>query len=274
MYKLSTLGILLLSCALFLSCTASQKQGGREASVQDASKPEEKQKVSVQELRRLYEAGKSQYERRAVCLRAIDEGLIRRGAPVSTIDEIFGTRFASDLPTKEETTRETLIKFADQFSPPPVPEGHVTQGVASVGWYIAIDYNYDGAIQNYFLTNLHKGNLSSVDENEVVSATELRRLYENAKSEDEKRQVCLRAIDGGAIRTLRHVSSIDEIFGTHFANDLPTRKEGTRKASVDFGSSPGRADNSTKTAQVGWFLTVEYGDDGSLYNYSLSNMKK
>src|SRR5438067_9910043 len=102
MNKQSTLPIVLLSCLLFLCCADAQKQGGQKTAALKSNMLEENQKVSIAELKRLYEDAKSQYERRVVCLRAIDEGVIYRDAPVSIIDEVFGTRFATDLPSREE----------------------------------------------------------------------------------------------------------------------------------------------------------------------------
>lgn len=241
----------------------------------ESNRQEKKQKAPAADLKQLYQAAKSENERRAVCLRAIDEGLIHSGGPVSLIDEIFGSRFAEKLPKGQEPSRSDAVYFTPQASSTPKPDARVTQASDYVGWYLGLQYDQQGNVLKYYLSNVHKSPGAPIPESkrkELIA--ELKRLYEAAKSESERRAVCLRAIDEGVIRNGGHVSSVDGIFGTHFANDLPTRKEGTRNASVDFGSSPGRADNSTKTAQVGWVLSVEYGDDGSLYNYSLSNMKK
>jgi hypothetical protein len=263
----------LLAGALFLCCCApSQKQ--EQKAFSGSNKPEGTEKVSTAELRRLYEAAKSQYERRAVCLRAIDEGLIRRGAPVSAIDEIFGTRFASDLPTEEEAIRKSWILFAEQFSPPPAPNGQVTIAIGYVGWYMAFAYDRGGAIQNYFLTNLHKGMSSYEQVKEKSSVAELKRLYEDAKSEHERRAICLRAIDEGVIQVSgpQRVSTIDEIFGTRFASDLPTRKERLRSTSVNFTSALPGQDKSQAAANTGWFLAVKYDYNGDISNYYLTNI--
>jgi len=84
-------------------------------------------------------------------LRAIDEGTIRSGARVSVIDEIFGTRFASDLPTRKEALRSASIDFTPSVSSP-----DKSQAAANVGWFLVVDYAYDGNIEGYYLTNLHK----------------------------------------------------------------------------------------------------------------------
>src|SRR6266566_1613089 len=53
------------------------------------------------------------------------------------------------------------------------------------------------------------------------SIAELKRLYETAPSQHERRTVSLRAIDEGAIKQGRPVAVVDAIFGTHFASELP-----------------------------------------------------
>jgi hypothetical protein len=152
MNKQLVLQILLLSCILFLCCCAApQKQGEQKTSDPESNKSEEKQKASIAELKRLYETAKSEYERRAVCLRAIDEGAVHHGASVSTIDEIFGTHFASNLPTRKEAHRQESIDFAN-----PVSVTDKSSSAANVGWFMSVVYNYKGEIENYYLTNFHK----------------------------------------------------------------------------------------------------------------------
>ena len=146
--------VLLLSIPLSSSCAATQRDGRREAPTPiSKSTPEEKQKVSITELKRLYGSATSEFERRAICLRAIDEGVIFRTGPISSIDEIFGTKFAADLPTKREIKRIAVIDFAVETKSAP-SDDTVARGHS--GWFMVIEYDYNGDIQNYYLTNLHK----------------------------------------------------------------------------------------------------------------------
>jgi hypothetical protein len=253
-------GFVLLCC-----CTPSQKQAEQKGYTSGAKSPNERERVSGAEFRKLYEAANSEHERRAVCLRAIDDGLIRQGGSLSVIDEIFSTQFVSKLPNGNEAISKEVILFAPQFVPPPRPDGRAA-GVDYVGWYLAFDYDQNGVIQNYYLTNLHKGNGSPRVDGKV-SVSELRRLYDTAQSPFDRRAVCLQAIDEGTLITYRPVSPVDEIFRTHFASDLPSKKESIRKAYVEFVDSKA-AEHS------GWFLAIEYDFQGTLLDYYLTNIHR
>jgi len=135
----------------------AQKNGNQTTPTQVAASKqgEENKKVPNTELRRLYERATSEYERRAICLQAIDQGAIFRTGPVSAIDEIFGTNFGSNLPTKKEIKRTVVVHFAQPTTPVPSPDGRaVARGYT--GWFLVVEYDYNGDIQNYYLTNLHK----------------------------------------------------------------------------------------------------------------------
>ena len=272
MKKQTPMGMMLLVGMLLLSCCACVQKKGEQIPPVSNSK-DVKLEPSIAELRRLYEAAQSPNERRAVCLRAIDEGVIQQDRPVSTIDAIFGSHFAADLPTGKERIRREWILFAPQYSPPP-GESEVTEAHAYVGWHMDFDYDSDGTIQNYYLSNLHKGNSSGVDVKKTVSADELRRLYEAAQSEQERRAICLRAIDEGVMQTYHPISPIDEIFGTHFASNLPGRKESIRKASIDLVAVMPSPNDSKSPGHSGWFVAIEYDNYGTLLNYYLTNVHK
>jgi hypothetical protein len=264
MNKQASLRILVLAGLLLLCCCIpSEKQAGQKGYLPGAKGPNEREKVSGAELRKLYEAANSEHERRAVCLRAIDEGLIHQGGSISLIDEIFATQFASKLRNGSDGISHDVILFAVQPVPPPRLDGKAA-GMDYVGWYLAVAYDRTGVIQNYYLTNLHKGNDSPRVDGKV-SVPELRRLYEMAQSEVDRRAVCLRAIDEGALVTYRPVSQVDEIAQTHFASNLPSRKESIRKTSVEF------VDSKT-SGHSGWFLAIEYDFQGTLLNYYLTNI--
>jgi len=224
------------------------------------SKGEVKPEPAIAELGRLYHAAQTEQQRRAVCLRAVDEGKISLRTPVSTLDQIFGTHFALNLP-KEGTIAKDLILFATQPQPPSKSEGRA-EAIAYVGSYLAIDYDHQGNVQNYFLSNLHKGMSSRITGAETVSIPELKRLYDLAQSEAQRRDVALRAIDEGVIRTFPHVhiSTLDDIFGTHLASTVRSGKPGTGVV------------NFTPTPASGWFMAVNYERDGTITDYYLTNL--
>src|SRR5882762_3746951 len=150
----------LLAAIVFLGCFACQKPG--EIRPISDSKKEAQLEPMVAELRRLYGAAKTERDRRAACLKAIDGRLIDRAGPVSKVDQIFGTHFASELPDKGEAIKHGFILFADQLSLPPRPDGRA-EGISYSGSYLDIDYDTNGAIQNYYISNLHKGGSRRID---------------------------------------------------------------------------------------------------------------
>jgi len=205
----------------------------------------------------------------------IDESVVRRGGSIASIDAIFGTHFATDLPTEDQGHRKGRILFADQPSPAPVESG---KAFGFVGWHMSLAYDFQGTIQDYRLSNIHKGISSNELKTDALSVAELRRLYEAAQSEREQRDICLRAIDEGVITTSGSVSTIDQIFSIHFASDLPGRKEKKGNAVVSFASrvapSPRQAGSATVVSSTGWFMAVEYFYDGTIDNYYLTNVHR
>lgn len=144
---------LFLGMVLSISCLNPQTQQKRAAltSASSSSPTEEIKKMSIAELKRLYASATSELDRRAVCLRAIDEGAIYRTGPISSVDEIFGTHFAGTLPTKRDKKGIGVIDFAAQPQ-----NGPSSEAVAHKGWFMAVEYDDNGDIQNYYLSNLHK----------------------------------------------------------------------------------------------------------------------
>jgi hypothetical protein len=267
---------LILLPGVVLLCGCSQQKQQTQVPTQSPSKEQAKLEPPIVELKRLYETATSERDRRAVCLRAIDENAIHRGGSVSTIDEIFGTHFALELAEEKEGVRHAFVLFADQVSLPPRADGRA-EGVSYRGSYMDLDYDSNGAIQNYYLSNLHKAGSRRTDGEEATSVGELKGLYEIAKSERERRDVAFRAIDEGVIQTFGpvHVSRIDAIFGTQLASQLPTKKESKRIGLVDFApTSSNQEANGGAAGYRGWFMAVEYYSDGNIANYYLTNLHK
>jgi hypothetical protein len=268
-------GGLVVNVALF-SCCANQAEHKPLPSVSESQKQEKTVDQSIAELKRLYEAAQSQYERRAVSLQAIDEGTVRQGRPVSTVDAIFGTQFASVLPPANGSLELAVIYFGPKVAPPSGYNGPPV-AIGYIGWSLEIEYDHDGKIQNYHLSNLWKGHPSY--EGGIRGRTPipgLRKQYETAQSEDERRAACIQAIDEVAVSTYRPVSTVDAIFGTHLASQLPTKKEAIRTGIVELAPSTQTADPEKDKARTshGWFLAVEYEHGGNITNYYLTNVRK
>jgi hypothetical protein len=104
----------------------------------------------IDRLATAYRAAKTEFDRRAVCLEAIDAGVVARDRSVSVIDAVFGTSYSRKLPPAGGL--ETGIV---EFHPlPPPPNDAVA--AARVGWYFAFQFDSAGKLQNYYLTNVHK----------------------------------------------------------------------------------------------------------------------
>jgi hypothetical protein len=181
------------------------------------------------------------------------------------------------LPDDKEGAKHAFILFADQLSLPPRSDGK-TEGISDMGSYLNLDYDRNGIVQNYYLSNLHKGGSRRTDGKEPISVAELRGFYDVSKSESERRDVALRAIDEGVIQTFGPVpvSRIDAIFGTHLASQLPTKKEDKRTGIVDFASPPTTSEGTGKDGartSNGWFMAVEYYSNGNIANYYLTNVR-
>jgi hypothetical protein len=104
----------------------------------------------IDRLARAYRAARTDSERRAVCLEAIDAGVIARGRSVAVVDAVFGTTYARKLPPSHELDWGVV-----HFRPsPPSPSDKVA--AAYVGWYLAFQLDSAGTLQNYYLSNVHK----------------------------------------------------------------------------------------------------------------------
>jgi hypothetical protein len=170
---------------------------------------------------------------------------------------------------------QSAVGFAPQFCLWPERDGQVTEAWDYVGWYLAISYDKDGKIQDYYLSDVHKSPQRRIPEGkEQALAAELKQAYAAARTGDEKRAVWLRAVEEGIIQESRPVSTLDEIFGTHLASDLPTRKERTRWATVECAPSASGPANAQSGAAAGWFMSVYYTSEGTIENYRLTNLRK
>ena len=269
--------VVLTSALLLAGCAYSENEVGEIPPVLERTLRNGLDDAKIRDWRRLYAETKSESGRRALFLRAIEEGFIRPGTSVFTVDQIFDTHFDSDFYVGD-TIRTGSIYFADQ---PPTSHGPSTVANRRVGWYADFDYD-SGIVQSYYLSNLHKGLSYRMEGRAQGSVEDLTRLYAAAKSELERRDVCLQAIDEGVVGTSGpvHVSTVDAIFGTSMASELPSRKRHSRIAVVHFsdhgskalGAAEKIATSSDNGERNGWFLSVEYYYDGNIAAYYLTNL--
>ena len=106
--------------------------------------------TGIDRLARAYRAARTEFERRAVCLDAIDVGEIAGGSSVAVIDAIFGTTYARKLPRGIDL--ETGVV---DFHPPQL-SGSDRVASSYSGWYLAFKFDSAGRLENYYLSNWHK----------------------------------------------------------------------------------------------------------------------
>jgi hypothetical protein len=105
----------------------------------------------IDQLAKAYRAAHTEFERRAVCIEAIDARVIAVGRPVAVVDAIFGTTYAKKLPPPRQ--RETGV--VDFYQPQPSSPRNDVQ-VPFVGWYFGFSFGSGGHLEDYSLSNVHK----------------------------------------------------------------------------------------------------------------------
>ena len=105
----------------------------------------------IDRLASAYRAARTESERRAVCLDAIDAGVVARGRSVAVVDAVFGTTYARKLPAAGGELEWGAVEF-HPLSPPP----NDAMSAARIGWYLAFEFDSTGSLQNYYLSNVHK----------------------------------------------------------------------------------------------------------------------
>jgi hypothetical protein len=132
--------------ACLLSGQGSEPFHFRSTSVGQAQPDKE-----IDRLAKAYRAAQTESERRAVCLEAIDKGVVARGRSVAIVDAIFGTDYAKQLPHAKEL-HPGIVYF---YKTDPLSNRDDVL-VPFIGWYFAFNYDSAGRLENYHLTNLHK----------------------------------------------------------------------------------------------------------------------
>ena len=98
-----------------------------------------------------YRAAVSEKAKMAVCIEAIDAGLIKHGTPIQTIDWMFGSTLAKNIPVERDRTQKGAINFARQREAR-------SEAVANpyVGWFLGVEFNSEGRVIRYCLSNSPK----------------------------------------------------------------------------------------------------------------------
>ncbi len=96
-----------------------------------------------------YKAAKNERAKLAVCIQAVDAGLIARDAPVRNLDIIFGTNFLREIP-KDGFSGDAV--YFKKHAP------HTDDAVAAdtSGWFLAFSFDSKGKITKYYISNVNK----------------------------------------------------------------------------------------------------------------------
>ncbi len=116
----------------------------------ESARPEQ-QGINIDRLARAYREARTDLDRRTVCLEAIDAGLVARGHSVAVVDAVFGTTYAKRLPPPGSELEWGTVDFHPL---PPPPSDAMAAG--HIGWYLALEFDSSGAVQNYYLSDVHK----------------------------------------------------------------------------------------------------------------------
>jgi hypothetical protein len=109
--------------------------------------------------------------------------------------------------------------------------------------------------------------------NGTEKADQFAAAYARAKTEVQKRSVCINAIDAGVVRAGAPVDVLKKIFGQDF-EDFGADSKSNRLAIVHF-VPPWRSTNQMVSDVFrGWYFAVTYTPHGAVLNYHLSNVGK
>jgi hypothetical protein len=106
----------------------------------------------VEEFAAKYKRASSEQERMAICIEVIDRGLISVGNSVKTFDAIFGTMLMKQLPAPGAPLKKGGVDFAEQLK----VEKDDVQQIPHIGWYCEVEFDDQGTIRRYFLSNMGK----------------------------------------------------------------------------------------------------------------------
>jgi hypothetical protein len=121
-----------------------------------------------------------------------------------------------------------------------------------------------------------------VQDEQKPSLEELGGLYRAAKTEQERRDICFRAIDSGWIRRQAPLSQIDAILGTHLVmKPRPGSLDDMRREMIYFRADPAsvkgnnRSGRSAALGRTGWYMVLVYNlVSSNVQDYYVSNVEK
>ncbi len=172
--------------------------------------------------------------RRDLFVRAFDAGYLICGAPYENARRLFGhtmSEMVSDLPDVEQPY--CCVSFLSI-----VPAGVSSTGevgtAASRGWEGYI-YHKNGQILGVMIKNTHKMISPEPREHDTATFETLAECYRLAASATIRRELCLRAIDAGYIRTGNPLETVRSLCGPDFREAIGKDEYGEEYGVVRFG---------------------------------------
>jgi hypothetical protein len=99
--------------------------------------------------------------------------------------------------------------------------------------------------------------------------------YAHAKSELEKRTVCIEAIDKGVVARGISIRNVKLLFGPDLTEKVGVDQDGASYGIVDFiRPKKAEAGKAVSDYVAGWYLVIYYDQSGLVLNYHLSNVHK
>jgi hypothetical protein len=108
------------------------------------------------DIKQLYESATSWQEKREICIKAIDSGVLYRAGPVSVLDTIFGTSLSSPVAGKVHKVRWSKIYFEPKSNGS--EQSHKKKhdsNQASPIWALLVEHDRD-VILRYRITTVEK----------------------------------------------------------------------------------------------------------------------
>lgn len=140
--------LLVIFCCLLIGCGGCFHSAGANSNDEDSP-------MTLESLRKEYVATLDEKGKRDIAFRAIDQGILVRGVPVSVAQQLF----ESDLKIgKSYFDRDRALYYAlVDFSPPNLGTESSVGPTSSyhLGWYMVIYLNHD-TIFDFKVTNIHK----------------------------------------------------------------------------------------------------------------------
>ena len=97
--------------------------------------------------------------------------------------------------------------------------------------------------------------------------------YRKAKTEFQKRDVCIALIDAGVLYDGSPIADVKKVFQQDFLDQGPADHVNDRLTMVDFVPPKHSTDTRVSTFETGWYLSITYREtDGSVVRYCLSNL--